>query len=75
MPISSDMFFVAADCAAELAMVPDSRLTVLDTDWGHIGLFGFDPGYIGQVDAALRELLAHAVDRDVAVITHQERTV
>jgi homoserine O-acetyltransferase/O-succinyltransferase len=58
MPISSDMFFVTADCAAEQALIPGSRLVVLDTDWGHIGLFGLDSGYAPQIDAALSALLA-----------------
>ena len=60
MPISSDMFFVPADCAAGQALTPNSQLAVLDTAWGHIGLFGLDPEYPGQVDVALGELLDHA---------------
>ena len=37
------------------------ELRVLDTLWGHIGLFGMDPGYIEQVDRALSDLLAAEV--------------
>src|SRR5271169_210165 len=58
MPISSDMFFVTADCAAEQKLIPDSELKVLETAWGHIGLFGLDAHYVEQIDAALSELLA-----------------
>jgi homoserine O-acetyltransferase len=58
MPISSDQFFVTADCAAEQMLIPESRLTVMETDWGHIGLFGLDADYVRQVDAALAGLLA-----------------
>lgn len=58
MPISSDMIFITADCAMEQSLIPDSELRVLNTSWGHIGLFGMDPGFLVQVDAALRDLLA-----------------
>ena len=61
MPISSDMFFVTADCAAEQMLIPGSELRMLETQWGHIGLFGLDANYVAQVDAALGELLAHPV--------------
>jgi homoserine O-acetyltransferase len=61
MPISSNMFFVTADCAAEQKLIPGSELRVLETSWGHIGLFGLDANYVKQVDAALGGLLARAV--------------
>jgi homoserine O-acetyltransferase len=57
MPVNTDMFFSVADCAAEQAMIPGSALRVIDTDWGHIGVMGMDPGYLAQVDRALQELL------------------
>ena len=57
MPVSTDMFFTVADCEAEQRLIPNSSLRVLNTDWGHIGVMGMDPGYLGQVDAALTELL------------------
>ena len=60
MPVSTDMFFTVADCAAEQALIPGSSLKILDTVWGHVGVMGMDPGYLGQVDAALKELLATA---------------
>jgi homoserine O-acetyltransferase/O-succinyltransferase len=61
MPIVSDMFFVTADCAAEQVLVPGSSLKILDTAWGHVGLYGLDPGYLHQVDGVLGDLLAQAV--------------
>jgi homoserine O-acetyltransferase len=60
MPVSTDMFFTVADCAAEQALIPGSSLKILDTVWGHVGVMGMDPGYLGQVDEALKELLAAA---------------
>lgn len=61
LPIGTDMFFPVQDCAAEQALIRGSELRVLDTLWGHIGLFGMDPGYIEQVDRALSDLLAAEV--------------
>jgi len=52
------MFFTAADGAAEQELIRGSELRVLETLWGHIGLFGMDPHYRQQVDAALGQLLA-----------------
>jgi homoserine O-acetyltransferase len=61
MPIDTDMFFTVADCAAEQRLIPRSELRVLSTAWGHVGVMGMDPGYLGQVDAALRDLLGSRV--------------
>jgi homoserine O-acetyltransferase len=58
MPVSTDMFFTTADCAAEQKMILGSELRVLQTDWGHIGVMGMDPAFLVQVDAALHDLLA-----------------
>lgn len=58
MPISTDKFFPPEDCAAEQALVPGSKLTVIDDVHGHASLFGLTPEYGEQVDAALRKLLA-----------------
>lgn len=58
MPISTDMFFTVADCAAEQSLIPASALRVLESDWGHIAVMGMDPGFLGQVDTVLKELLA-----------------
>jgi homoserine O-acetyltransferase len=61
LPISSDMFFTAEDCAAEQKLIRRNELKVLETHWGHIGLFGMDAEYRRQVDAALGQLLAQPV--------------
>ncbi len=57
MPISTDMFFTVADCAAEQKLIPGSQLRVLQTDWGHLGVMGMDAAFLGQVDGALGEIL------------------
>ena len=56
--MSSDMFFTAAAGAAEQELTRGSEPRVLETLWGHIGLFAMDPHYRQQVDAALGQLLA-----------------
>ena len=58
MPISSDMFFPVNDCAAEQKLIKGSELHVMESQWGHISLFGMDPNYLQQVDSALTRLLA-----------------
>jgi homoserine O-acetyltransferase len=60
MPVSTDMFFTVADCQAEQAMIAGSELRVMQSDWGHIGVMGMDPGYLQQVDEALQALLAYS---------------
>jgi homoserine O-acetyltransferase len=57
MPIDHDMFFPPSDCEREQKLVPNSELRVVRSIDGHLALFGADPGYIGQIDAILRELL------------------
>ena len=52
------MFFTAAAGAAEQELIRGSELRVLETLRGHIGLFGMDPHYRQQVDAAPGQLLA-----------------
>ena len=47
--------------AHEIAMVPHGELRVIDSIDGHMGLMATDPGYLPQVEANLRELLA--IDR------------
>lgn len=58
MPIDADMFFPPTDCVAEQQLIPGSEFRIIHSIDGHLGLFGADPGYIGQVDTHLRELLA-----------------
>jgi homoserine O-acetyltransferase/O-succinyltransferase len=57
MPINEDMFFPPRDCAAEQKLVPNSELRVIESTAGHLGLFGFEPGYMPQIDRHLGELL------------------
>ena len=57
MPINEDMFFPVRDCEAEQKLVPDSELRVIDSVAGHLGLFGFEEGYMPQIDRHLGELL------------------
>ncbi len=61
MPISEDMFFPVRDCAAEQELVPNSELRVVESVAGHLGLFGFEEGYMPQIDRHLGELLASPV--------------
>lgn len=60
MPISTDMFFPPRDCEDHQKMVTASELRVIESDWGHLGLFGMDPNYAEQIDLHLNELLAIA---------------
>ena len=57
MPINEDMFFPVRDCEAEQKLVPNSELRVIDSVAGHLGLFGFEEGYMPQIDRHLGELL------------------
>ena len=59
--IDEDMFFPPRDCRAEQELIPGSDYREIATPTGHLGLFGTDPAYIGQVDAHLRELLDEPV--------------
>ncbi|MGB3682971.1 MAG: alpha/beta fold hydrolase [Rubrobacteraceae bacterium] len=57
MPINEDMFFPPRDCEAEQKLVSSSELRVIESDGGHLSLFGFDPAFMEQVDRQLGELL------------------
>jgi homoserine O-acetyltransferase/O-succinyltransferase len=61
MPIDEDMFFAPRDCEAEQKLIAGSEYRVIHSIDGHLALFGADPGYIGQVDKHLTELLAVSV--------------
>lgn len=58
MPISHDQFFPPHECEADCALVPNALLRVIRSPEGHMGLNGFEPGYMQQVDQYLGELLA-----------------
>ena len=61
MPISEDMFFPVRDCEAEQELISGSELRVVESDAGHLGLFGFEETYMPQIDEHLGELLDTAV--------------
>jgi homoserine O-acetyltransferase len=56
--IDEDAFFPLADLAAEQALIPNSQLKRISSVWGHLALFGVDPGFNAAIDAILGELLA-----------------
>jgi homoserine O-acetyltransferase/O-succinyltransferase len=58
MPIDTDMFFPPRDCEAEQALIANGEMRVIHSLWGHLGLFGVEPGYVEQIDRHLRELLS-----------------
>lgn len=58
MPISHDCFFPPHECEADARMVRGAQLRVIHSPEGHMGLNGFEPAYMEQVDQHLRELLA-----------------
>ena len=58
LPISHDLFFPPPECEADCALVPGALLRVIQSPEGHMGLNGFEPGYMAQVDRYLTELLA-----------------
>ena len=58
MPISHDGFFPPHECEADARLIPGALLRVIQSPEGHMGLNGFEPGYMEQVDRHLKELLA-----------------
>ncbi|MEM6460906.1 MAG: alpha/beta fold hydrolase [Pseudomonadota bacterium] len=58
MPISHDLFFPPHECEEDCSMIPDAEFRVIQSKEGHMGLNGFEPGYMEQVDRYLKELLA-----------------
>jgi homoserine O-acetyltransferase/O-succinyltransferase len=58
LPIDHDLFFPPDECAADQALIPKATLAVIRSKEGHMGLNGFEPSYMQQVDAALGALLA-----------------
>lgn len=57
LPISHDMFFPPQECEADCALIPGAFFGVIQSPEGHMGLNGFEPGYMAQVDRYLAELL------------------
>jgi homoserine O-acetyltransferase/O-succinyltransferase len=58
LPISHDQFFPPQECEADCALVPGALFRVIQSPEGHMGLNGFEPGYMAQVDRYLTALLA-----------------
>ncbi len=58
MPISHDQFFPPQECEVDCKLIPGAVLRVIHSPEGHMGLNGFEPGYMEQVDRNLTELLA-----------------
>lgn len=58
MPIDHDLFFPPDECVCDCQMISDATMRVIETKEGHMGLNGFEPGYMSQVDTALAKLLA-----------------
>jgi homoserine O-acetyltransferase len=57
IPISHDLFFPPHECEADSLLVPGAVFRVIQSPEGHMGLNGFEPGYMAQVDRHLVELL------------------
>ena len=57
MPISHDQFFPPQECEADCKLIPNADLRVIQSPEGHMGLNGFEPGYMAQIDRNLMELL------------------
>ena len=59
MPASTDLYFPPEDNAFEVEHMPNAKLHVVETYWGHFaGGPGTSPDDIKVLDAALKELLA-----------------
>lgn len=55
--LQEDQFFPFKDIAAEQKLIPNSEVKLLTSLWGHLAIFGVDPGYNEQIDVYLKELL------------------
>jgi homoserine O-acetyltransferase len=58
MPISHDLFFPPQECEADCNLIPKAEFRVIQSPEGHMGLNGFEPAYMAQVDRHLIELLS-----------------
>ncbi len=57
MPISHDLFFPSQECEEDCKLISGAKLCVVQSKEGHMGLNGFEPGYMKQVDGFLADLL------------------
>lgn len=58
IPISHDLFFPPTEAEADCKLIPGADLKVINSVEGHMGLNGFESGYMAQVDRHLSDLLA-----------------
>jgi homoserine O-acetyltransferase len=58
LPVRSDKMFTVGDCEAEQKLIPNSQMTIIESDCGHLGIFGLDSSYAVHIDKALARLLA-----------------
>lgn len=58
MPISHDLFFPLNECEEDCKYIAGATVKVIESKEGHMGLNGFEPNYMEQVDSYLSELLA-----------------
>jgi homoserine O-acetyltransferase len=56
--IDEDVFFPPEDIESEQRLAPGAVLKRVSSPWGHLALFGVDPGYDAAIDAILSGLLA-----------------
>jgi homoserine O-acetyltransferase/O-succinyltransferase len=56
--ISHDQFFPPHECEADCKLIEGAETRVIQCPEGHMGLNGFEPGYMEQVDRYLSELLS-----------------
>ena len=56
-PCSSDLYFRPEDNHAELPALPNARVRVFETDYGHCAVTGSDPAFPAFLDACLADLL------------------
>jgi homoserine O-acetyltransferase/O-succinyltransferase len=56
-PFGGDLFFPAEDHEADVAMIDEARLRVIDSPIGHFTMFGMLPEDVAAVDDALAEVL------------------
>ncbi|MEM9999257.1 MAG: alpha/beta fold hydrolase [Pseudomonadota bacterium] len=65
MPISHDLFFPPNEHEEDCRLISGAKIRVIETKEGHMGLNGFEPGYMEQVDRHLSELLAAQANENV----------
>jgi len=61
MPCNTDMYFAVADNEAEVALMQNAELTIVDSMWGHIaGMPGFSASNDAFIDEKVKQLLARS---------------